>query len=160
MSRLFAFSRTQRLCANKSGVANLENSSTVWSWEIHVFTNLYPSVESSPRMKKTQRRWPESFQSQEQIDERTWHRITDWLGLETMVWMQGISIDPYQGRSQAENQCVPIIGFRPVRDRLSPRSFIKRQLRPDFLRSQASTHGPKRGFGKNTALLLLVVSFT
>ena len=87
-------------------------------------------------------------------------RITDWLGLETMVWMPGISIDPYQGRSQAENQCVPRIAFRPVRDRLSLRSFIKRQLRPVFLRSQASTHRPKRGFGKNTALLLLVVSFT
>ena len=78
-------------------VGILENSSTVWSWEIHVFTNLYPSVESSPRMKKTQRRWPESFQSQEQIDERTWHRITDWLGLETMVWIPWISVDPYQG---------------------------------------------------------------
>ena len=72
----------------------------------------------------------------------------------------GKSIDPYQGRSQAENQWVPRLAFWPVRDWLSLRSFIKRQLRPVFLRSQASTHRPKRGFGKNRALRLLVVSFT
>ena len=69
------------------GCSNLENSSTVWSWRIHVFTNLYPSVESNPKIEKTQRWWCESFQSQEQIHERTWHIITDWLGLETMVWI-------------------------------------------------------------------------
>ena len=34
------------------GCSNLENSSTVWSWRIHVFTNLYASVESNPKMKK------------------------------------------------------------------------------------------------------------
>ena len=68
----------------------------------------------------------------------------------------GKSIGPYQGRSQAENQWVPRLAFRPVRDRLSLRSFIKRQLRPIFLRGQTSTHGPKQGFGKNSTLLPLV----
>ena len=73
-----------------------------------------------------------------------------WFGF------QEISIDPYQGRSQAENQWIPRLAFRPVRDRLSLRSFIKRQLRPIFLCSQTSTHGPKQGFGKNSTLLPLV----
>ena len=52
------------------GCSNLENSSTVWFWGIHVFTNRYPSIESSPHTKKTQRWWRESFQCQEQIHER------------------------------------------------------------------------------------------
>ena len=154
--------RTQRLCTSKSGFGMFKPGKFKHCLVLRNSSVHKPVSErwKQSQNEKTQRWWPESFQSQEQIYERTWHRITDWLGLETMVWMQGISIDPYQGRSQAENQCVPIIGFRPVRDRLSPRSFIKRQLRPVFLRSQASTHRPKRGFGKNRALRLLVVSFT
>ena len=103
------------------GCSNLENSSTVWSWEIHVFTSLYPSVESSPQMKKTQRRWRESFQSQWQIDERSWHRITDWLRLETMVWMPGISWKIYWslsrqvtgGKPMGTKTCIPT-SQRPI----------------------------------------------
>ena len=47
------------------------------------------ALKAIPKMKKTQRWWCESFQSQEQIHERTWHITTDWLGLETMVWIPG-----------------------------------------------------------------------
>ena len=128
-----------------------------------MFTSLYPSVESSPQMKKRNGDDANPFnlsgKSMRGVDTESligcgWKQ---WSGCQEY---HGKSIDPYQGRSQAENQWVPRLAFRPVRDRLSLRSFIKRQLRPVFLRSQASTRRPKRGFGKNRALLLLVVSFT
>ena len=47
------------------------------------------ALKAIPKWKKRQWEWCESFQSQEQIHERTWHIITDWLGLETMVWILG-----------------------------------------------------------------------
>ena len=88
------------------------------TWKIQA---LYPSVESSPQMKKTQRRWRESFQSQWQIDERSWHRITDWLQLETMVWMPGISWKIYWslsrqvtgGKPMGTKTCIPT-SQRPI----------------------------------------------
>ena len=142
------------------GCSNLENSSTVWSWRTHVFTNLYPSVESSPKMKKRNGDDANPFNLKSKS-----MRGLDTSSLIGWGWKQWsgfyeISIDPYQGRSQAANQWVPRLAFRPVRDRLSLRSFIKRQLRPVFLRSQTSTHGPKRGFGKNSTLPPLVVNLT
>ena len=130
------------------------------TWKIQA---LYPSVESSPQMKKRNGDDANPFnlsgKSMRGVDTESligcsWKQ---WSGCQEY---HGKSIDPYQGRSQAENQWVPRLAFRPVRDRLSLRSFIKRQLRPIFLCSQTSTHGPKRGFGKNSTLPPLVVNLT